>query len=379
MSEHQTLERKVVYTSWVGHDGRSGLKRQPEGRKEIITGQGIGNNYWDLMPFGGLDAYATVQYYDALRVFAEIEREVRDHPEWDLPMGALRFEPEMLERHAAEVKVQGNRLFWSKAPGRFVACIDADGQPHDYGFTFLNCEAIYYDFATPEHAKSILQWLNGDRVVAADTAQGPDIYHWRFGARSTTKRNLDWYFWEWNSPESIPWGGQVQDGGAVLGFSYHDLIARLKTLGPDNAWKRLNEIVRWFGEVQAAGGYRNYYNGSREGTMQGSGTAGGLGLDKEFFESVMVPEVMLKGFLGFSPRADGFTLNPRLPADWPELTINKIRFQSTTLQIRAGRNQIEIRHQGETGDPSFIYLEDSKCRVAGPARLVITHIFLLLV
>jgi len=25
------------------------------------------------------------------------------------------------------------------------------------------------------------------------------------------------------------------------------------------------------------------YNGSREGTMQGSGTAGGLGLDAEFF------------------------------------------------------------------------------------------------
>ena len=41
------------------------------------------------------------------------------------------------------------------------------------------------------------------------------------------------------------------------------------------------------------------YDGSREGTLQGGGTAGGLGLDAEFFESVLVPQVMLEGFLGF--------------------------------------------------------------------------------
>ena len=68
------------------------------------------------------------------------------------------------------------------------------------------------------------------------------------------------------------------DGGAVFGFSYHDLMARLKVLGPDNAWQRLREIIPWFEEVQAAGGYRKYYDGSREGSLQGGGTAGGLGL-----------------------------------------------------------------------------------------------------
>ena len=47
------------------------------------------------------------------------------------------------------------------------------------------------------------------------------------------------YFWGWSNPESVPWGNQVQDGGAVLGFSYHDLMARLKTAGPDDAWQRL--------------------------------------------------------------------------------------------------------------------------------------------
>jgi hypothetical protein len=360
MTEHHALERKAVYTDWVGHDGRSGLERAADGAKTIHTGQGIGNNYWDILPFGGLDAYATIQYYDAVRVLAEVERAIKAHPEWQIPGGVLSFDPAMLESHAAEVKAEGNRLFWNPETQRFNACVDADGKTHDYGFTFLNCEAIYYDFATIEHARDIMSWLNGDHVVAGDTAQGPDIYHWRFAPRATTKRNLDWYFWAWNAPESIPWGGQVQDGGAVLGFSYHDLMARLKTLGPDNAWKRLQEIIRWFDEVQAAGGYRKYYNGSREGSLQGGGTAGGLGLEMEFFESAMVPQVVLNGFLGFAPRADGFKLDPRLPTSWPELVVDHIRFQNLTLRIRATRDAIEIFKEGAAPEPVFLRLPEGE-------------------
>ncbi len=44
----------------------------------------------------------------------------------------------MLEHHAADVKAEGNRLFWNAETRRFNACIDADGKAHDYGFTFLN-------------------------------------------------------------------------------------------------------------------------------------------------------------------------------------------------------------------------------------------------
>ena len=364
MTEHQALERKAVYTGWVGHDGRSGLKRTADGKKEIITGEGIGNNYWDLMPFGGLDGYATMQYYDAVLVLAQIESEIRAHPEWQIPLGTLSFEPGMLERQAAAVKAKGNALFWNNKTQRFNACIDADGHPHEYGFTFLNLEAVYYDFATAEHARAILSWVNGDRLVEGDTSQGKDIYHWRFGPRATTKRNLDWYFWAWNNPESIPWGGQVQDGGAVLGFSYHDLMARLKILGPDNAWQRLQEIARWFDEVQAAGGYRKYYDGSRDGSLQGGGTPGGLGLDHEFFESALVPQVMLYGFLGFAPRADGFKLEPRLPSDWPELVVDRIRFQNATLRVRAAGDLLEVRKDGVSAEPIFLKLPDGQWKAA---------------
>src|SRR5207253_9157850 len=132
--------------------------------------------------------------------------------------------------------------------------LDLDGNMHDYGFTFLNNEAIYYGFASESQAKSIRDWLSGKRVVEGDTSQGADIYHWRFGPRSTTLRNLDYYFWGWSAPESIPFGNQVQDGGAVLGWSYHDLMATVSTQGPDAAAARIAEIVKWFDETQAAGG-----------------------------------------------------------------------------------------------------------------------------
>lgn len=367
MTEHQTLTHKVVYTPWVGHEGRSGIRRTPDGKKEIITGQGIGNNYWDLLPFGYKDVYATIHYYDALRVMARIEREVRQHPEWNMPGGVLALDPDFLLTHAEEVKREGNRLFWNPRTRRY-APIDADGNMHDYGFTFLNLEAIYYGFATPERARDILRWVSGERRVEGDTSQGEDIYFWRFAPRATTRRNIDYYFWAWSAPESIPFGDQVQDGGAVLGFSYHDLMARLRTRGADDAWKRLQEILRWFEEVESAGGYRKYYNGSRPGRLQGGGTAGGLGLDMEFFESVLVPQVMLYGFLGFQPSADGFTLQPNLPSGWKELRIDRIRWRDVTLDITATPNTIRILKEGDTEEPVALRLPERTWKVtAGDA------------
>ena len=171
--------------------------------------------------------------------------------------------------------------------------------------------------------------------------------------------------WAWSNPEGIPWGGQVQDGGAVLGFSYHDLMARLATFGPDDAWARLREIVKWFEEVEAAGGYRAYYRGmEKDGvTLQGGGTAGGLGLDHEFIESVLVPQVMIDGFLGFAPTGDGFRVQPRLPRDWPWLEIDRIRWHGATLTVRAAKGTIEVRREGAVREPAWVVLPEGRWTV----------------
>jgi len=43
--EFDTRKRRCVYTTWPGHEGRSGV-RYVDGKKQIIQGEGIGSNYW---------------------------------------------------------------------------------------------------------------------------------------------------------------------------------------------------------------------------------------------------------------------------------------------------------------------------------------------
>jgi hypothetical protein len=372
MDEFHTRDEHIVRTDWVGHGGRTGIQRDADGDKTLLYGRGVGNNYWDLLPFGNKDAYATIQYYDAVRRLAALERAIAAYPEWNVPRGPLAFDADWLEAHAEDIKRTGNELFWNDETGRFVAAIDIDGNAWDYGFTFLNLEAIYYDFATDEHAESIMAWIAGDRIVDGDTAQGDDIYHWRFGPRATTKRNVDYYGWFWSNPESIPWGGQVQDGGAVLGFSFHDLMARLHVRGPDDAWQRLQEVITWFDEVEAAGGYRAFYDGSRDGTLQGGGTAGGLGCDKEFFESVLVPQIVLEGFLGLEPTPDGFQLTPRLPSDWESLEVTRIRLRDFVYDIRVGEKELTVTTHASPDRPPEVAIssfEESGSWTDGSTRI----------
>lgn len=343
LDEFQVDANAHVVVPWVGHDGRSGLAFGANGRKSLKPGVGVGNNYWDLLPFGAHDAIATMYLADALHSFANLERSIQSHPEWEPDANQnisgtssqKAMDPDALDQLVSRMRADFQQRFWDPVDGRFVGWIDRDGKAYDYGFTFVNLEAIDYGMATSEQARSILDWIDGDRVIEGDTSQGADIYRWRFAPRATTQRNVETYAWVWSAPESIAWGDQVQDGGAVLGFSYFDLMARLKTKGPDDAWKRLREILNWFREVQSEGGYRSYYAKPGRGLLQGGGPPGGLGLDQEFLESVMVPQVMLYGFLGFQPTDDGYTVHPRLPKEWPSLTITGIRIGDEVLDITA--------------------------------------------
>lgn len=350
LDEFSVQQEKHVLVPWVGHDGRSGLVTVAEGEENRRFGLGVGNNYWDLLPFGGRDALATMYLFDALHRFAALERAIATNPQWAIPHDDRLLDAEQLAALAEQVRADYQQRFWSAENGRFVGWIDLEGRAYDYGFTFVNLEAIDYGLASAEQAQSILAWLDGQRTVAGDTSTGADIYRWRFAPRATTRRNIETYTFVWYRPETIAWGDQVQDGGAVLGFSYHDLMARLKTKGPDDAWRRLREILAWFREVQAEGGYRAYYAKPGRGLLQGGGPPGGLGMDREFLESVLVPQVMLYGFLGFTPTADGYTLQPRLPSDWPSLTITGILFHDQVLDITAhadGRVEVRDREAAE--------------------------------
>jgi hypothetical protein len=338
IDEFDVVAQKHVVVPWVGHDGRSGLVFDAAGRKNLRPGIGVGNNYWDLLPFGAHDAIATMYLYDALNCYTKLESasEVLG-----LGMNATTGDSlnwvsrEVASQLALSIREDFQRRFWNESKGRFVGWIDLEGRSVDYGFTFVNLEEIHYGLASDRQARSILDWIDGKRLIEGDTSTGNDIYRWRFAPRATTKRNVETYVWAWSNPESIAWGDQVQDGGAVLGFSYFDLMARLEVNGPDDAWGRLQEILAWFGEVEAEGGYRAYYAKPGRGLLQGGGPPGGLGLDQEFLESVLVPQIMLYGFLGLEPTADGYRVRPRLPSEWPSLTVRGIRIGNGMIDLTA--------------------------------------------
>lgn len=355
------LKYNHIRNTWPGHDGIPGWTKDPNGALTIHSGHGIGSNYWDLMPFGWDDLYATNQYYAATLAMADIEKAIEQHPDWDMPLGALKMQPEKLRAHARRVKETANKLFWNDDKGRFIASIDKTGVRHDYGYTFLNLDAIWYGLSTDNHAKQIMDWISGKRIIDGDTSTGADIYHWRFGPRATTQRNITWYCQGWYAPENIAWGGQVQDGGAVLGFSFYDLWARLNAIGPDDCWQRLQEILAWEKEVHSAGGYRKYYEGGKYGTtLQGGGTAGGLGIDCEFYESSLVPSIVIYGFLGLDASSgDGLAIKPNLPKACGKMGVSNIIYHNVCmdLQLEDGTVTLNIK---DTPAASIRILLDGK-------------------
>lgn len=343
MHEGHALELNRMRCTWHGHDGRPGYLVHADGSKTWQVGHGKGGNYWDLLPLGWDDMYTTIHYYASLLVMAQIEEAVAAHPGWDMPGGFMTLDPEFLREHAEAVKAETNRTFWNDEAGRFVGTIDADGTAWDFGFTFINLEAVHYGIANEENARAIMEWVDGRRIVEGDTSTGEDIYAYRLAPRATTLRNIEWYAHAWTGPETLPFGGQVQDGGAVLGFSFYDVMSRLRVFGADDAWRRLMAIREWDEEVQAYGGYRKYYAEGQGGTtLQGGGTAGGIGIDYEFTESSMLSAVIPFGFMGLRPDGQTLHIDPNLPAECPVMTVRNLYYAGVPLDITVTDQRVEI-------------------------------------
>ena len=129
----------------------------------------------------------------------------------------------------------------------------------------------------------------------------------------------------------------------------------------------MQPITEWFAETQAAGGYRTYYAADpKRGTLQGGGPPGGLGMDKEFMKSVLLPQIMLYGFLGFTPRPDGFQVKPQLPTSWPSLTVTRFALHDSVLDVTARPKTVEIQCRKASAKPLQVSL------APGQWQLVIT-------
>lgn len=333
----------MIRVRYQGHDGLPGFVTDADGRRQYQYGHSIGGNYWDILPFGNLETYTSYYYVYTLRLMADLEEYIRAEKPAGIPSGGRQVKPGRLRREADRIVRTLNKKMWNSDNGRFFASEDIQGNKWDYGFVFLNQEAIYYGAATDEHAREIMDWVDGRRIVEGDTSVGEDIYRWRLAPRATTRRNDDWYYWGWD-PRVFPFGRQVQDGGAVFSQSFNDMMSRIKVYGPDNAWQRFQGILDWYTETREAGGYRAYYADESHGnSMQGSGTAGGIGIDLEFAETLLVPYTMIEGFLGFKATPGGYTIHPNLPSDWESLTVSNLRFRGKMLTITVTKDSVDVK------------------------------------
>ena len=325
---------------------------------------------------------------------------------------AYQEDASSLRALAQTVKTRMQEYFWNADTGRLHYGFVNDGSGDrkiDYGYVQFNLEAITAGIPTEAQEQSIMSWINGDRVVESDLDttdvatdkasiadftqrkanaeqqlktetnastiktlnntikkatdninrlqkkldQRSDLYYYRFGPRSTTKKNFTDYEWLWLGGD-WQFGNQVQDGGAILYVTYYDLISRRNVLGANNAFARVKEIQDWYEDVKAAGGrgkefYRWYY--INEGIeMQGNGQHGAVGIDREFLESCMLYDYISDGIINFNAeKAYELSIAPTLPDGLTYFNAYNLYYDGIVYDLQITQDTVKITNvRGKT-------------------------------
>lgn len=137
--------------------GDSGLVTLPGPDHDGRPGS-IGSNYWDITPFGNLDAYTNLYFCACLEPAAQLEDAV----------GAPERAAD-LRRLAASARQRFSGTFFDEQVGRFIECVDVAGTRHDYGSAFVNLEAMSFGLATDKQAARIYNWLERNPTELTNT------------------------------------------------------------------------------------------------------------------------------------------------------------------------------------------------------------------
>ena len=355
-----------------GHDGIPGQ-----------VGHGISDCYYDITPSPAINFWSNINFYNALKTVIAVEKmaaaygitdttanirhpyNVEERIQWTYSVADLERILSNLKANIEKPYVDGDYDwsekggFWDAKTGRFIQGFTAEGVKLDYGYLHYNLEAVSYGIGTDAQVKSIMDWVSGDRIVEGDTSTGDDIYIFEFAPRYSTVDNKKDYLWAYQKGGEgrLRFGDSVNDGGAVITWSYHDLVARVQERGVEDAFGRLKEINAWYDKVASYGGeginfYREYYDRQDVVTVQGSGNEGGAGLDSEFLEASLMYAAIPYGFFGFDAteaNTIGFTHN--LPDALTYWQINHMEVGSLKFSVKMTKNSFTILNaKGSVGD-----------------------------
>ncbi len=309
------------------------------------TTSGDPTNYWDNWRFGYKNAYNNIYYYAALEAMAQMEET------WGNPTRA-----EELHFRRSSVRQDYNKEFWDAVKGRYIGTKDITGKAWDFGFTFLNTEAVYYGLADQDQARSIFEWLSGSRIIAGENSTGADIYGLKWAPRSNTiaaERSGPPYWWEdivgniRVDTKAARYGNHLENGGAIFYTSFYDVLARARTMGIENADGRLGEILAEFRKDQL-----------RRDPANSAGAAWMWGIIGEFPESGLVGTLPVYLYGGIEPDINGLHINPHLPEVMDTLTIRGITYAGSTLDLTITRSTVSVASQSNSTRTLYHHREE---------------------
>lgn len=330
MTVRQKVESAMNYCLTTLH-GSDGLMIEDNGLNTGLA-NGAPSNYWDNLPFGYKDGYNNIYFYNALLSMANIEDMESDSS------SASNY-----RTLAAKVYDSYNGTFWDSDKGRYIGCIDVNGAKHDYGFTFLNTEALTYGLGDASKAASVYDWLDGKRTISSDTATGSNIYAFGFAPRSNTLSigsSQPYWWYSINGAITVDsnakYGQHLENGGAILYTEFYDLMGRFKYLGADNAKARFDAVSA---EYQKDKIERNPVN--NVGAQWKLGTIGA------FPESGLVPTAFLYGFLGIQTDANGLTIAPNLSSGMKYAGVKDLEYAGSKYEIAACKTKITMQSDND--------------------------------
>lgn len=380
---------------FYGHNG-IGTTINDDGTVTTHVGQGIGTSYWDILALPGINLESNAYFYTCLMEMAQLEKACETYLLTTEPASVKNrvigeedyvydYDYESLCNLASLVKKSiesdvkpvlkedgtwtNEGGLWNPETGRFALGVREDnGKVVDHGYVYFNEQAIVAGIGTDAQQLSVMQWINGDRTVASDLSKGEDIYFYEFAPRFTTADcseqinfTLAKAFFGENSPYreyGTLFSHQVQNGGAVLCWSYYDLVARAKVLGADNAYERLCDIASWYKKVKNNTtedgvdffkGYYDYLNATSETGVYKLQNAeddgpGALGLDGEFLENVLFVRAVPEAILGMTVNEfDTLTFTNDFSKDNLRLCLDNLKFGNATFTVATGRSSLEIK------------------------------------
>ncbi len=319
------------------------------------TVDGMPSDYWDNFRFGYKSAYLNIYFYASLLAMADLEASL------GVPQRAKE-----LTALSKRVKETYSKTFWDAKNGRFIGCVDRTGRSWDFGFTYLNLEAITYGLASDQQAAQIFEWLDGKRIIADDKqkigdrmtgATDAEIYALQWAPLSTTRAvesiKVDGKYWWWHLGNKITvdhnasYGEHLENGGAIFYVSHYDMMARLRTFGSDNAWQRFEGILNEFRKDQLKRDPKN-----------NKGAGWKWGIIGEFPESGLVPATIALGFMGLSASPDALIVKPHLPQALPWLEVRHVNYRGASYSVRADNEMIRIKGLSQSAGPDKVKCDD---------------------